>query len=290
MTEAVTAAGLPADNHSHSEWSWDAPTGSMEGSCARAVELGLPAIAFTEHVDVTRWVIPPSLRERMHVHGRRVAADGRFDPPPLDLEGYRASLERCRARFPSLRILSGVELGEPHWFPDEVDRLLASGAFDRVLGSQHSVEHDGRPWIVDGLENDLVPPDLTPADVIRTHLEETLELIAGCDRFEVLAHIDYAVRKWPAGSAAFPAADFEEEFRTVLRALAGSDRALELNTVIPLDDRILRWWVEEGGRTLTFGSDAHQPAAVGQGFAAAAAVAEAAGFRPDRHPHAPWRR
>jgi len=29
----------------------------MEGSCARALELGLPAIAFTEHLDHTVWRI-----------------------------------------------------------------------------------------------------------------------------------------------------------------------------------------------------------------------------------------
>jgi histidinol-phosphatase (PHP family) len=37
---------LPADSHVHTEWSWDAPDGSMERTCARAVEIGLPAIAF----------------------------------------------------------------------------------------------------------------------------------------------------------------------------------------------------------------------------------------------------
>lgn len=45
----------PADNHVHSEWSWDAQYGSMERSSARAIHLGLPSIAFTEHVDHTVW-------------------------------------------------------------------------------------------------------------------------------------------------------------------------------------------------------------------------------------------
>jgi histidinol-phosphatase (PHP family) len=30
---------------------WAAPEDSMERTCARAVQLGLPAVAFTEHVD-----------------------------------------------------------------------------------------------------------------------------------------------------------------------------------------------------------------------------------------------
>jgi histidinol phosphatase-like PHP family hydrolase len=46
---------LPSDGHVHSEWSWDALAGSMEGTCARAIEVGLPAVAFTEHLDHTVW-------------------------------------------------------------------------------------------------------------------------------------------------------------------------------------------------------------------------------------------
>ena len=47
---------LPLDGHVHSEWSWDALAGDLEATCARAVERGLPAVAFTEHVDHTRWL------------------------------------------------------------------------------------------------------------------------------------------------------------------------------------------------------------------------------------------
>src|SRR6266542_816962 len=116
---------LPPDNHVHSEWSWDADAGSMEASCARAVELRLPSIAFTEHVDHTRWVIAPEWRPRLRHHAGKVAPDDQFDVPPLDTDGYQACLERCRDRFPDLRILSGVEFGEPHWHRDQINELLA---------------------------------------------------------------------------------------------------------------------------------------------------------------------
>ena len=60
--------GLPPDNHVHTEFSWDASNGSMHASCARAVELGLPSVAFTEHVDMAAWAI----------HDERTAADPRI--------------------------------------------------------------------------------------------------------------------------------------------------------------------------------------------------------------------
>ena len=125
----------------------------MEGSCARAVELGLPSIAFTEHVDLARWHIAPEGQRgdaaRRPRPGR--AADGRpsrrgraSTPPPLDVDGYLASIERCRRPSPSLRIVTGLELGEPHWFADRCTALLATGAFERVLGSLHSLEVEGK--------------------------------------------------------------------------------------------------------------------------------------------------
>jgi histidinol phosphatase-like PHP family hydrolase len=152
---------LPPDNHVHTQWSWDADAGSMEGSCARAVELGLPSIAFTEHVDHTRWVIAP---ERQ------------------------------------------------------------------------------------------------------------------------------SVRRWPAAAKPCDPADFEEEYRAVLRALARSGRALEISTRLPARPEIVRWWHEAGGEAVSFGSDAHQPPVVARGFQEAAAIVEAQGFGPGRDPHDFWRR
>jgi histidinol-phosphatase (PHP family) len=57
-----------------------------------------------------------------------------------------------------------------------------------------------------------------------------------------------------------------------------------------MDPIIVRWWHEAGGEAVSFGSDAHLPAAVGHGFAEAAAMVEAQGFRPGAAPHDFWRR
>ena len=276
---------LPLDGHVHTQWSWDATAGSMERACARAEELGLTSIAFTEHADFTRWMIEPEVRARLQrVNADLVGPDGRFSPPPLDVTAYLECVQRCRARFPGLRILTGMELGEPHWHGDEVRSLLGRGAFDRMLGSVHSLALDG-PWAVDHLFGRLEPGDL-----MRAYLSEALRMIDSPAPFEVLAHIDYPVRHWPAQAGPFDAGVFEDEYRAVLRALARSGRVLEVNTVVPLPAVIVRWWYEAGGEALAFGSDAHEPAAVARDFARATAMAEAAGFHPGRHRHDAWRR
>ncbi|WP_226899081.1 PHP domain-containing protein [Nonomuraea phyllanthi] len=276
---------LPADGHVHSEWSWDAPDGAMERTCARAVELGLPAIAFTEHADFTKWmVIAGELDGYEHIKAF-LTPDGTVAPPKLDLDGYLECLQRCRDRFPGLRVISGVELGEPHWHGDEAARLLDAGRFDRVLGSLHCLPLGARF---------AEPPNLyrrRPAtEVIRDYLAEIPRLVKGSDRFGVLAHIDYPIRYWPAREGPFDPYAFQDEFRHALRALADGGRILEVNTRGLLAPEIVRWWRDEGGEAVTFGSDAHAPGGVAHGFTDAVAMVEAQGFRAGRHPYDLWTR
>jgi len=279
---------LPADSHVHSEWSWDTPVGSMAGSCARAVELGLPAIAFTEHLDHT--ILSITLGgEFASDHLTALATpDGQLTPPEFDASGYLAEIERCRERFPALRILSGLEIGEPHWHAEACAKVLGAGQFDRVLGSQHCLpDRSGsgfaEPW-------DLYPHRVA-AEVVREYLAEVARLVTTSDVFSVLAHIDYPVRAWPESEAGpFDPAAFEAEFRHALRSTAQSGRALEINTRIPLSSTLLGWWHEEGGDAVTFGSDAHSPSAIARGFREAAQMAEAYGFRPGHSPYDWWGR
>lgn len=280
----------PADGHVHSEWSWDAFAGSMERSCARAVELGLPSIAFTEHAEFTVSYVSPQVRERMPDHlGRRVSADGTTATPELDVAGYLDCVRRCRERFPGLRIRTGVELSEPHWHQEQVRGLLAGADFDQVLGSVHALPHGGLAVGATELYSRL-PPER----VVRDYLAEVLRLVGSTAEFAVLAHVDYPARYWPGGvptggPAGWPGG-YEPELREVLRVLAAGGRTLEVNTRLPLSGRVIEWWWQAGGAAVSFGSDAHQPMAVGHGFAAAAALAEALGFSPATDPTGFWTR
>lgn len=277
---------LPADRHVHSEWSWDAASGSMEQTCARAVAIGVPAVAFTEHVDHDGWPASPDLLAGQE-HLLPFYRDGVLTPGPFDVSGYLDSIQTCRERFPTLRIISGVELGEPHRHEEHVDALLAGGQFDLVLGSLHGLFVDGAFAEVAQLLQER-----DPDDVIREYLLEAERLVTSCQHFSVLAHLDYPARYWSrdAGNSPFDPERFEDEFRHVLAALAASDRALEVNTRGEPFPLILRWWREAGGEAITFGSDAHTPTALATGFADAAAWAEAEGFRPGRDAEDVWHR
>ncbi len=242
----------------------------MERSCERALEIGLPALAFTEHADFA------------------IVHEGQHS---VDIAGYLDAVERCRAKFKSLRILTGVELGEPHWFPRETAEVLAAAPLDQVHGSIHCIRLDGD--LLDASQFRKHEGIDFPR-AVREYFRETLAMVESGQPFETLAHIDYPKRYWLDGAAPYREQDYEEEIRAILSAAARTGRVLEVNTtrgdMLCPDITVVRWWRELGGQAVSYGSDAHQPDRVGAGFEVATRMVEAAGFKPARDPMALWRR
>jgi histidinol-phosphatase (PHP family) len=267
--ESVSGSGV-SDLHIHTEWSYDAPNGSMEDTCRRAAAHGIPSVAFTEHADYLPGV------------------------PTFDVVGYLGCVERCRARFPELRILTGVELGEAHRFRADVAALLETYPLDLVLGSIHCIPVGDR--LVEIGDEGTLDADVASENV-RRFFDETLDLVEQAPVFAALAHLDYPKRYWPHDVLRYSEQDYEEEYRAVLRAAAASGIALEINTdsgnlrhgPCP-GPTVLRWWWDAGGSAVTFASDAHEPADIAAGFELAADIVEAAGFRPAARDFGRWRR
>jgi histidinol-phosphatase (PHP family) len=252
-----------ADLHVHSEWSWDALRGSMEATCARAQELNLKAVAFTEHADYSELC-----------EGAR-----------MNVEGYLDAVDRCRKRFSGLSILTGVELGEPHRHLVEVEGVLGRGRFDTVLGSVHSVLVGGETLEFSELGSE---PEIHPQGLMRGYCEELVALVDSPIPFEILAHLEYPRRFWPATWPRYQSSDYRDLLQEVLAAAALRGLTLEFNTtrggsadrcLCPAPE-VLQWWREVGGTSVSFGSDAHDATKVGAGFEEAALLATRAGFKP----------
>jgi histidinol-phosphatase (PHP family) len=280
-------AGLPADDHVHSRFSWDAFEGDMEATCARAVVLGLPAISFTEHVDFTAWSSPPGGWTWPRGVRGSIDGHGRFLGAPLEVDAYVAEVESCRERFPGLRIRCGIELSEGHWYPDAVAGLLRTG-FDRVVGSVHTLADLQTPG--EHVEVSAAYAQREPSEVVLAYLAAADAMAASDVAFDVLGHLDYPLRHWPDAAGPVPWDVLEEPVRHVLGVLAASGRALEVNTALPLDLRVVRWWHDAGGAAVSFGSDAHSPGELARRFREVTDAVAASGFRATDDPTALWGR
>lgn len=280
---------LPADSHVHSEWSWDtggpvAPaTGRMHLTCERAVRIGLPAVIFTEHLDFfnNTWRVGhEDMPKENHAY---ISSEGYLDPPRFDADGYLDSIDRCRHDFPDLHVMTGIEWGQPHLSEQQARSVVDLESLDRINGSLHTL-----PVGDDQVEPITLYRERPAEEVLTAYLEEVPRMVAGSDVFEVFTHLDVAIRYWPTADAGpFDPRPFEDLIRAAMRSISDSGRALEMNTRrlqlwMPL------WWRQEGGRTVTFGSDAHFPDKLGDGLAEATALLEHVGFQPGKRPEDFW--
>lgn len=192
---------LPADSHVHSEYSWDAATDPasvrlMRRTCERACRIGLSTLIFTEHLDFEdHWRAEPA---DLDPHERKlIDATGHVRLPAFDLTGYLESIDRCRHTFPELRILTGVEFGQPHLWDGAAADIIGSGEINRVNGSLHMLPYGD----TDRAEPITLYRNQDPTEVMSAYLEEIPRMVAGSDTFAVFTHIDYAVRTWPTDTA-----------------------------------------------------------------------------------------
>ena len=230
------------DFHLHTTVSFDG-RGKPEDMVAAAASAGLKVICFTDHVDYDPLGKDPNLT--------------------FDTQQYNDAYDHLY--HPDVEILRGMEFG---MLPDNRDMLekdLRRRPFDFVIGSAH---------FIDGL--DIYYKDFwegkTPEEAFRRTLEQTLECVKDHDQYDVLGHLTYAA-KMPHNPGHRPIryADFPELMDEILRTLAQKGKGLEINTsgvdtcgVFLPDAACLRRFKELGGEIVTVGSDAHDPARVGQ--------------------------
>lgn len=253
----MKAISIPQDYHVHTLHSCDSKA-SMAEMCMAAIKRGIPEIGFSDHYDL----VP---EDPCYAFFRA--------------DAWWHDLERCRREYAgSLRIRAGIEIGEPHRFPEAVGEMISNYAWDFVLGSLH--------WVGDTL---VFHPDYyrrPKSHAFADYFQELIQL-AQESPISILAHSDIVKRYgFEYYGPYFPEAH-EQELRTLLRTCADRDIALEINTSTlrrPIQEAsptqiILEWFREEGGKWITMGSDAHEPDEVGFGLEKALESIVKAGFK-----------
>jgi len=247
---------IPFDYHMHTLFSEDG-TDTPEAMCLRAIQLGIPEIGISEHWDVGPYEKNPRF----------------FQPEP-----WYAELERLRRLFAGRLIIRlGIEVAEPHLYPQPAAEVLSRLPFDYVLGSVHFV---GPNFIFD--ETYFLTH--TADEVYWAYFAEVEILLQTAD-FDILAHLDVPVR---TGKPIFgyDPHRYENQIRRILRMVIDRNLALEVNSAglrkaahnLMPDPLILKWYAGMGGELLTLGSDAHSASQVGLHLDTAMEAIRNAGF------------
>ncbi|MBR1757156.1 MAG: histidinol-phosphatase HisJ family protein [Lachnospiraceae bacterium] len=239
---------IRTDFHVHTSFSSDSDT-PMEQMIEAAIDKGLEAICFTEHMDYHY----PETDGMTFV----------FDP-----EAYHKKIDQMQLAYGAqIQILRGVELGLSEDMRNEGEKLLKNYPFDFVIGSQHLLDHKD-PYYAAFWEG------YDPKDRIRQWYQEMARNIEAFPKLDTLGHLDYISRYIPGGPAAYASGDFKEEIDAILREIICHDICLEINTNAyrydangphPLPEVIQRYF-DLGGKNLTIGSDAHVPEHLAQEY------------------------
>jgi histidinol-phosphatase (PHP family) len=244
------------DYHLHTADSADSDE-SMERVCARAVELGLSEICFTEHYDTDPFDV----------------GYGHYDDAR-----YERRLSAVRRQFAGrLVIRKGLEFDFQSRHTARLRERLAPYSFDFLLGSVHCV-FGSMP------RRAIAERGYPPDEVYRAYFNELRALIA-TGLSHCLAHLDYVRKTCADILGAYYYGDYEQEMDDVIARLVAGGMGLEVNArnfdngqpLAPAVD-VLRMYHEAGGRLVTVGSDAHAACEVGRGLAAACHQLRAAGF------------
>lgn len=248
------------DFHLHSSFSTDSRT-PMEKMVLEGIRLGLPAMCFTEHMDLDFPSQEPAFL--------------------VDLPAYRNKILALKEKYKDkIGLYFGLELGlQPH-LKDQLPALSASEDLDFIIGSTHVADH------MDPYEKAFFQ-GRTEAESYRRYFQVLLENIKQFSCFDSCGHIDYVVRYGPNKNRDYSYEKYQDLLDEILKVLVSKGIGLECNTAgfkyglghPNPTEKILCRYRELGGELLTLGSDAHAPEHIAYDFPRAGQLLKSCGFR-----------
>ncbi|WMJ22618.1 histidinol-phosphatase HisJ family protein [Paludicola sp. MB14-C6] len=253
------------DCHNHSSYSFDAES-SVYDMCLSAKRAGLTAFAITDHADV-------NVFEKYDIGNR--------------IQNSLAEISNVKSQFSDMKIIAGIELGQPLQDTARANQLLSLEGLDFVIGSLHNLNK----------EKDFYYYDFKNAsheaiiDMLNRYYQELYDMAAHSD-YDILGHITYPYRyyyqaKLTDCEIALPFESCKESITKILKEVIQRGKGIEINTsglrqtmnkTMPSED-IIRLYRQLGGVYLSIGSDAHNANDVFKGIKDGHELAKRAGFQ-----------
>lgn len=246
------------DYHLHTTNSTDGKS-SLLDVCRSAITKGIREIAITDHFE-------PTANDKAY----------EFYQPKL----FSSEVENAKKFFKGmLDIKYGIELGQPHIYPEFSEKIINEYPFDFVLASAHKMIGD-----VDFGDIDYTKED--HHKYFTKYLDNLKELVQW-GQFDCVAHFDLVKRYCARAGIIINLMDkYQDKFSDILKDIIQKGKGIEINTsglrqfstgFMP-DFDIVSLYRELGGEIITVGSDAHQAKDVGEGIFEAIEMLSALGF------------
>lgn len=254
-----------SDSHSHTNCSPDG-SHSVDEMCRRAKELGLYYYTITDHCECNDYD----------------GAVSGFSYRKWTDESYRRMSESAERLQGNVRLLKGLELGQPVQDFSAAEDVLGARAYDFVLGSVHNIRGFEDFYF---LKYEEMPEGYIDG-LLTSYFEEMLQMVQW-GKIDSVAHLTYPLRYIRGDhKIEIDMAPHEEEIRKVFTEMICRDIALEINTsglrqtisrLLP-DLPYVELYKSMGGRLLTIGSDAHNAEDLGKGIEEGLDMMKEAGF------------
>ncbi len=238
------------DTHTHSHYSPDASS-NLTDMIQSAVNKGVDVYGITDHCDIIKF----------------------------DEVDYFKLMTECANEIKEIqkttpiKLLTGLELGEPTINLELADKIINSYNFDCIIGSLHAVTGQDDFYWADY-------PNMTDDDInnlMSLYFDEVLDLVKWNGQ-DILAHLTYPYRYIInngrlKGDVSYKI--FDEKAKKIFKCLIENDKALENNTASSGKSKLdfqanlhfLKLYKECGGKRISIGSDAHDVKRVGDGIA-----------------------
>ena len=269
----VMNQGVLADMHTHSENSHDAFTPVIKIARAEK-ENGVSIMAVTDHFDGFMFTKNPG-----------------FDAYSNQIAAYEDALSADAEMGDDFKVLTGIELGESFWFPEQTKKALELVPYDVVIGATHALrDHlsEGKLDLQQAFSQfkwEEMPMEEINSffaryfdDVLYTVQTQNIDILPhlGCPRGYIYRKCGWLMQYH----------DFEPVIRKILRTIIKRGIALEVQTSYLAvfgstnpDPWILEMYRDMGGYLITMSTDAHDTKRAGINFPEVAAYLKNMGFR-----------
>lgn len=234
------------DYHTHCEFSYDSNV-PLYDVCEKAINIGLKEIAITDHVDIF---------------------DNRAFNHSIDITNRDIAFKEIQKVFKDkIKIVKGIELGQPHHNDKEAKKFYDNTETDFIIGSVHYMRN----------KIEMDESDYSEMDCKQFYFEYLKEIkeLAEYYEYDVLGHLTFPLRYMAQqNNIKLDLTSFKSDFENIFKIVIKRKKGIEVNTsglrqklgeTMPPKD-VLKIYKDCGGQIITVGSDAHIIKDIGQGI------------------------